>query len=204
MKFFRFWTLVASVCASNLFLSDVHAGSIVLGETKSLSSPAVVTQTSLEFFLDRTGADDGTPLSVGNYQLRVALTGPGAGSSVRILGAAATTSHTQAFALDTTSITGGTSAYANTLNLASPFDIADGAGLLKLNLELQPGAVGTYALTVQTGSGNTEFTSPVDFSTLLSVAADSGSLNVAVPEPSSIALVGVLMASVFPRRRVAI
>jgi hypothetical protein len=204
MKVFNLSFLLAAACAFSSILDSAQAGSIVLGETKSLSSPAAVTQTAIEFYLDRTGTDDGTPLSVGNFQLRVALTGAGAGSSVRILTAAATTAHAQAFALDTTSVTAGTSAYAATLNFASPFDVADGAGLLKLNLELQPGAAGAYALTVQSGSGNTEFTSPADFSTLLSVAAGSGSLNVAVPEPSSIVLFTALMANIFPRRRLAV
>ena len=203
MKAFNLSFLLAAACAFSSIPDSAQAGSIVLGETKSLSSPAAVTQSSIEFYLDRTSADDGTPLSVGNFQLRVALTGVGAGSSVRILDAGATISHPQAFALDTTSVTAGTSAYAATLNFASPFDIADGAGLMRLNLELQPGAVGTYALTVQTGSGNTEFTSPADFFTLLSVAAGSGSLDVAVPEPSSIGLVVALMATAFPLRRVA-
>jgi len=183
--------------------SAALAGTIVLGETKALSSPAAVTQTSVEFYLDRTGADDGTPLSVGNYQLRLGLSGAGAGSTVRILGVGPTTTHAQAFTLDTTNVTAGTVAYAATLNLSSPFDIADGGGLLKVDLELQPGASGNYALTVLSGSGNTEFTDPVDFATLLAVDAGSGALNVAVPEPCSLLLgfVGMIGTSCAKRRR---
>jgi hypothetical protein len=199
MKTFRVFTLV--VASLYLSISSASAGSIVLGETKALSPPAAATQASIEFYLDRTGADDGTPLSVGNFQVRVALTGIGAGSTVRILGAGPTTARPQAFALDTTNVTGGIGAFAATLNLTSPFDIEDGAGLMKLDLELLPGANGNYLLTVQAGGGNTEFTSPVDFATLLAVDVGSGSLNV-VPEPNSaILLLGAAAAVAVARRR---
>lgn len=193
----RLWCIVLGVVLGGIVgSSQALAGTIVLGEAKSLPSPAATTQTSIEFYLDRTGADDGTPLSVGNFQVRVTLTGNGAGSLVKILGAADTSTHPQAYALDTKTVQAGTGAFGATLNLGSPISIADGGGLLKLNLELNAGASGLYTLAVQGGSGNTEFTSPSDFSTLLAVDASSGLLTVEVPEPTvGVLLLAALVAS---------
>jgi hypothetical protein len=192
----KFNYALSALTACLLLTSNNHAantGSIVLGETKSISVPPSVTQTSFEFYLDRTGVDDGVPLSVGNFQVRVDLSGPGAGTAVRVVGVGETASHLQAYALDTKSVTAGTSAFAATLNLLSPFDIPDGGGLLKLDLELQPGTVGNYALAVRSGPGHTEFTSPIDFSTLIPIDVGMGLLAV-VPEPATLLMFAMAAA----------
>lgn len=203
MKLCRALALAVICLCFGVCTTTAFAGSIVLGESKTIVQPTAVTQTSIEFFLDRTGADDGTPLSVGNYQVRISLTGAGVGSTARIVGAGATTGKPQAFVLDTKNVTAGTSAYVATLNLAHPFDVADGAGLLKVDLEFQPGAQGVYLLSAQPGAGNTEFTSPVNFSSLLAVESGNGSVTVLVPEPSTVAFVlaGVAFAAAVRKRR---
>jgi len=199
MTFFRVLTFAfVSLCS---LLHSVQAGSIVIGETKELLPPSAAVQESVEFYLDRTDADDGTPLSVGNFQLRVDLSGADAGSAVRILGVGPTSTRSQAFALDTMDVTGGTSGYAATFNLASAFEIADGAGLLKIDLEVMPSASGDYTLSVLSGTGNTEFTDPIDFATLLPVAVGSAALSVAVPEPSCLCLAMLGSVAVAIRRK---
>ena len=191
--------------AALLVLSgDARALSVVTGGKTMLSaSPTTMTVVDIEFYLDRTEADDGTPLEVGNYQIRFRLSGPGAGTAVRIQGAGETLSADQATTLDDATLAPSeaeaTEVLVATLNLGSAISVADGAGLARIELAVAAGAVGLFVIEVVSGAGNTEFTDPANFSTLLPIESESGELQI-VPEPGTSGLLALGLL-VLARRR---
>lgn len=177
----------------------VQGAIIVTGEQEALvPSPNTATQTSVEIFLDLTEADDGGALSVGNFQVRVVLSGPSAGTDVSIVGIeeTVTAEHPQAADLNfANTVISPVEGVNGTLNFGAPFDINDEDGLVRVVLEVQPNVTGNYNLAIVTGVGNTELTDPDDFTTRLPFETIDGSLTIltVIPEPSSFALLGFAM-----------
>ena len=162
----------------------VQAATVVVGEQETVVTSPASFQTSIEFFLDLTEGDDGGTLSVGNFMVRVGLTGPNAGTDVSIVGIDDTVSieHPQTFPLDVKSVVNTTEGFGAVINLSSPFDIDDLDGLVRIILEVQPNVIGDYTLELIPGDGNTILTDPNDFVTLLPINLENGSLSI-VPVP---------------------
>jgi len=193
--------VMAAGMAVAVCVASADAANVVTGEDKTIASPGATTNVTIEFYLDRTGGDDGTGLEVGNFNIRIELTGPD--NLVAITGVGETTDHPQAFTLDTTTVTPTTEAFAGTFNVSSPFTIDDLDGLAEITLEVQPGALGVYDLSVVTTTGDdTQFTDPDDFKTELPFTVSHGSLTItAIPAPATMAMVAMVGAGAWTRRR---
>lgn len=179
--------IAGSVLVFVLGVRPVHAQTVIVGESKTLGIPTASTDVSLDFYLDRTGPMDGMPLLVGNFQLRLELVGPGAGSLVSLVGVDEAIAHSQAFALDQTLVPNATSAFASTFNFEDPFEIGDGRGLLSARLRVEPGAIGEYQLRILTGVDDTQLTDPADFLSPLAFNVQHASIAI-VPEPASLCI----------------
>jgi hypothetical protein len=176
---------------------------VVTGESAAIvSSPLLTLTVPIEFYLDAIGADQGNATAVGNFQIDVLLQGPsvGTGNDVRILAIESATLHAQSFPLTTTEVrSAGAEGFGATFNFAAPFSIADGGGLMKVQLEIRQNATpGVYTLNILTGTDQTQLTDPGDFATLLPISTANGSLTInAVPEPGSFMLLGFVLGSTY-------
>ncbi|MEM9365256.1 MAG: PEP-CTERM sorting domain-containing protein [Planctomycetota bacterium] len=193
---------ITSIAFFGPLLSDSSEAAIVtVAEQKSVVTDSLVQQVPLEVYLDLTEGDDGGTLQVGNFQIRVQLNGTGAGSGVSVVDVGNTQSvlHPQGRSLDDEIVFSPTQGIGATSNFFDPFDLADGAGLMEITLEIQPNFIGDISIDFLVGEGNTLFTDPNDFSTLLApIETTSGSLSVtAVPEPSSFAMLGLVLMLVY-------
>jgi hypothetical protein len=198
-------TLALALGLTTAWTTNAEADTIVTVEDATVTTTATSgASTTLDVYVDRTGADDGTPLTgVLNFQVRVELTGPTAGTDAQIVGVSARPSsaatHPQAHPLDSTNLVSSTEAFANTFNLGSVFPIADGDGLMEIEVEVNSGVVGTWNVEVLAATA-----SDTDFSdaggTPLPFTAGSGTLT-AVPEPATAALLLTGGSLMLTRRR---
>lgn len=192
----------AVFCAIIMFGQIVQAGMVVMGAQESVTSLGVVTQTSVDFFLDLTEGDNGSSLNVANFSVRVQLTGPNAGTDVSIVGVDDTVSlaHFQDRPLDIKEVATPTEAFGSTFNFGVPFEVADQNGLMRVLLEVQPNVVADYTLQILTGLGNTRILdsndAPLPFDTV------DGSLRVMIPEPTSFLMMVVALGllNLLPRQ----
>lgn len=129
------------------------AGTVITADDQTVTSSAdEVTETSMEIFLDRTDDDDDADLSgVLNFQVRVELAGDDAGSDVSIVDVGDTADRDQTRSLDSTSVDSDTEAFGGTVNVGDPFAIADGDGLMRVDLEIEPNVSGEWTLEILTG-----------------------------------------------------
>ncbi len=125
----------------------------------------------------------------------VRLTGPAAGSEVKITSIDETIVHPQVAPLTSRAVLGPTQASAATatpLGGGGPITVDDLDGLAKLTLEVAPGALGVYNLEILAGTDRTFFTAPDATTVIHPDAFVNGKLTIAaVPEPSA-ALLGAL------------
>ena len=112
---------------------------------------------SFEIFLDATDGDNGSSVNVANYQVRVLLSGPNAGTDVILTGGGQASIHAPAAVLSGVlkdgTLVGTANYFQATFNLISilgAITIADGAGLIRVDYEVQPGAEGVYTLEIAT------------------------------------------------------
>ena len=192
--------IVAPIASS--FAPLAHAALVVTGEQVQTAVPGAVVQRIVPFFIDLTGPDDGGTFDVGNFQVRLQLTGPSAGVNVSAVLVENNMSliNPQVVPLDVTNVDSTTQVFAATLGV-TPITLNDGGGLLQVVLNVTPTvSVGdVYTLEVVTGAGNTEFIDPNDFTTLLPFSFSNGTLAV-IPEPSAGLYVGSLaVAAVIAR-----
>jgi len=165
-----------------------HAVLTIVGDDFSVPTPSGSASTgSFELYLTD---DTGGPVSLGNYQLRIGLTGPNAGTDVKIIGGGQTSaagSHPPAvippiLATDV-QIVEDAAYFLATENTfvgdppeqAPPFDVADQAGLARIDFEVQPGASGAYTFEILTTSvtADTALVDGADFVTPLTFGTSS-------------------------------
>ena len=166
--------------------------------TAGISESGVV-----EVYLERTGDDQGTPMEdVLNFQVGVELIGPDAGTLVVLTGGVDTIGRPQAGAehLEDATVS-ATEIYRPTFNIGDPFDIPDGAGLLRVEFEVHPGAtLGEYTLHIKEGAGATDTIFSDPMGQPIPFSADSSTIHV-VPEPGSAALLGLAALALMRRGR---
>ncbi|MAE65589.1 MAG: hypothetical protein CMJ18_15075 [Phycisphaeraceae bacterium] len=133
-----------------------RAPSITLtaGQDRVISVPGAAARTgSLDVILT-TG--DGSTRSLLNYSVRVGLTGPDVGGGVALTGGGVAQTSPAAIA-PMLNVDGNLdrlpdSYYLGTVNLFEPpLTVADGDGLIRVDYEVQPGALGIYSFGVQAG-----------------------------------------------------
>ena len=180
-------TLAASVGTS------CQAAIMVSADDQSLTQSSSVITTEVEIYLDLTDVDNGGSINASNFQVGVQLSGANAGTDFSIAGVSDTMSamHPQGRPLEAVSST-ATTARGMTLNFFEDFFVLDDlAGLMKVELEIQPNVTGTFQLDILIGDPNTAIldafpagASPLAFSvdsSTITVSADP-----AVPEPGTV------------------
>ena len=194
-------TLVIAISLICLCTGSASAAIVVSGESLRLLSPESTVTVPVEFALDLTGSDDGSSLSLGNFQLDILLVGPSAGSDVSILDAGTTVGRQQVRNLDVVTTT-TTTAFGGTLNFLAPFDVADNSGLFRIDLEIRQGTIGDYTLQVLAGPDQTLLTDPDDFFTPIPFTPVNANLSItAIPEPSCLGIGLAASALLTIRRR---
>ena len=191
------WTqgLFAAAVLIGMTVNPANAVLTISGDDFLMPSPSDTSSTaSVELYL----ADDtGGPVSLGNYQLRIALTGPNAGTDVKIIGGGQTNvtgNHPPAvtppiLASDVQIVdddayflaTENTFDIDNPTQPAPPFNVADGAGLGRIDFEVQPGVTGVYTFEILTTSvtADTALVDGADFLTPLAFGTSSPTLTLA-------------------------
>ncbi|MAE64914.1 MAG: hypothetical protein CMJ18_11650 [Phycisphaeraceae bacterium] len=128
------------------------------GQDRVVTTPDFAAGTgSVDIVLD---TDDGSSVSLLNYSVRVRLEGPGAGTQVALTGGGQATVSPAATAPDPLNAGGNTDRlpteyYHGTVNFtASPFAVDHRDGLIRVDYEIQPGALGVYTFEIVTGQSH--------------------------------------------------
>ena len=105
----------------------------------------------------RLQTPDGAPIDVLNYSVRVRLVGPEAGAAVRLTGGGEAGVAPAVLGPDPLNTHGNVDRlpieyYLGTLDFTTePRGIADGAGLIRVDYEIDPGAIGAYTVEIVAG-----------------------------------------------------
>lgn len=154
----------------------------------SLGYSAGTRTSSVEAYVQLTG---GSGLSVDGWAAYVNLTGPD--SKVRITGFGKTVVHTSLFDSTPGGVSDSTHVDAADFTMSSPVAVFDGAGLVKIDLEIQGGALGNYALSFD--GGNSYLSQDIMGGDKTWFTGFSGGSVSIVPEPSTVVmLLGLGMA----------
>jgi hypothetical protein len=191
--------LIALVVLFSFVLASGASAEIICAvDDVVLDYSASLRTVSLEAYVQLT---EGSSLSVDGWQTLATLTGPD--TKVKITSGGKTINHTSLFAPQEPIVLVSDDHHQieaiNYIMFGDPISIANGAGLVRINVEVQGGAVGRYAVNFNTGGSRlsqnigAEDVTPFDHYT-------GGSI-VIVPEPSSSVLCLVLGLSLLVRRR---
>lgn len=177
-----------------------NSAAVVVVRDEMIVTRSTPQEISMEIFLDLTGADDGGFFEVGSFQVRVQLQGPNAGTDVQIISVGDTTDIPQGVPLNGDRDRGPTNWIGFNTSLFSSLVLADGDGLMRVDLLIAPFVTGDFTIDLLVGDGNTLFVDPDDFGVLLPFSTSSGTLTVApIPEPSG--LVFCIAGALFVVRR---
>jgi hypothetical protein len=142
---------------------------------------------SVEAYIQLT---QGSALYADGWGTYINLTGPD--SKVRITGFGKTTVHTSLFDSAPGTVSDSTHVDVADFRLDGPIAVTNGAGLVKINLEIQGGAIGDYALSFD--GANTYFSRDIMMSSDRTPfdRFSGGSIAILASEPSTILLSGIL------------
>ena len=195
----RYAIIVAAVWV--LPAGGLAAGHItVTGEPQAMAPPtAGPAEGLIDIFFDT--ADD-LPIDLANYQVTVDLSGPNAGTDVRITGFVepAGLPPTPLFDVAELQFVGPTELSVATLNLGAGVEAPDRSGLLGVTYEVaQDAAPGVYTFGLRdTGPFATFLADSGD--SLYDIQTENPTLTI-IPEPGTVALMGLGMTVILRRRR---
>ena len=127
---------------------------ILTGDDWIVTTPSDALAGSVDIVLNRT---DGGSIDLLNYSVRVRLDGPSAGTQVVLTGGGEASSSPAATAPDPLNATGNVDLlpdeyYHGTVNFTeTPFAVDDGDGLIRVDYEVQVGALGIYSFEIVSG-----------------------------------------------------
>jgi hypothetical protein len=179
-----------------LFASGASAEIICAVDDIVLDFSASARTVSLEAYVQLT---EGSSLSVDGWQTLATLSGPD--TKVKITSGGKTINHTALFAPQEPIVLVSDDHHqieATDFILASPLPAGSGAGLVRIDVEVQGGAVGRYAVNFNTGGSY--LSQSISTSDVTPFDRYAGGSIVIVPEPSSSALCLVLGLSLLVRR----
>ena len=196
------WKYSIVVAAAGILLVGGRAaGQIsITGEPQVMASPTAGSAArSIDIFFDT--ADD-LPIDLANYQVTVDLSGPSAGTDVRITGFVepAGLTPTALFQAAELQFVGPTDLSVATLNLGAGVEAPDRSGLLGVTYEVaQDAAPGVYTFGLRdTGPFATFLADSGD--SLYDIQTENPTLTI-IPEPGTVALMGLGMTVILRRRR---
>jgi hypothetical protein len=144
---------------------------------------------------------NGSTLDADSWQALVNLTGPD--DKVQITGCSMTSPPHPSLIADSTPfgelIGNQLTATDSTLDNVP---VTDGAGLMKIELDIEGGAFGSYALNFDDSNSFLTFSPIGGVTTTTSFDGFSGGAIVIIPEPSAFALCGIFLLLLLARRRV--
>ena len=148
--------------------SRAEADIVVRGDDLDFATPTGTPGTgSMEFYIE---TDDGNPVEVGDYQIRVRLTGPNPGTDVKITGGGATDAggdHPPAavsprLATEAAQVIGDSEYFIFSFSvlegpggeiiLEPPLMIDDGAGVARVDFEVAAGVEDDYSFQIVTSA----------------------------------------------------
>jgi len=168
--------------------------------TNPITAPAGTPATySFEVAL----SDTDNPTELQNFQIRMLLTGPDAGTDVYFTDIGQTIDHPWIYPLLSlaTKNVDPTEIFAQTFNFATAGNASDNDGLLRVDFAVAPEAEGLYEFAfVATGPGDTVLSSPTGAIGLTSIGT---SVQIApVPEPAAVLmLLAAVCGGLMVRRR---